>query len=437
MEQLIRILGGFPIQLLILTLIVSNGLPRRPYCALRQLALGLPLLLIYDMIAYSVAPSIAGLEKFERPALLLPVIYLIGCMLVWYRCKWEEGMFCVIAAAIAQNMVYNLYWLLQFLLGFEDGNLFSLGISALLMVVMALFSRFVLNRRLILDRAVSINKIKLCICSCTVLSMTAFFSPRLIETSDRIYVYLCYILMDALALMFQFGMLYEGGLEQKNEIMEQLLHAEQKKHAMTKENIEIINRKCHDLKHQIGALKRMGPGEQRDAYIQEIEKAVMIYGSAIRTGSDTLNLILMEKMLLCQNNQIQLSCISDGGNLDFMNSVDMYTLFGNALDNAMESVMKVSPEYRIISLKIAERGGMVSVHLENYTEGTPRMVNGFPATTKQGRHYHGFGILSMKHIVDKYKGDLSITVKNNMFCVDILFPAQSAQKSGRNNEQSE
>lgn len=422
MEHVIRILCSFPVQLVVLTFLVCTGLEKRPHIVLRKLVTVVPLLVVYDFIAYWLAPQMEGLAQLERPALLLPVVYLVGCTMVWYRCKWEEGAFCVIAAAIAQNIVYNLYWLVQSQLDFSNESLLALEVSLVLLAAMSAFVYLVLNRRLMVDKRVSINKIKLCICSCTVLSMTAFFSPRLVNVSDRQYVYLCYVLMDALALMFQFGMLYEGGLEQKNAIMEQLLYAEQKKHAMTKENIEIINRKCHDLKHQIGELKRMGPGKARDAYIKEIEDAVMIYGSSIQTGCETLNLILMEKMLLCQDKGIQLSCVSDGGNLDFMNPVDMYTLFGNALDNALESVVKVPAEYRIISLKIAQRGGMVSIHLENYTEEVPRMVNEVPVTTKKDPQYHGYGVMSMKHIVKKYKGDLSITVKNHMFCLDILFP---------------
>lgn len=429
MEHVIRILCSFPVQLVVLTFLVCTGLEKRSHIVLRKLVTVVPLLVVYDFIAYWLAPQMEGLAQLERPALLLPVVYLVGGTMVWYRCKWEEGAFCVIAAAIAQNIVYNVYWLMQSQLNFSNDSLLALEVSLVLLAAMSAFVYLVLNRRLMVDKRVSINKIKLCICSCTVLSMTAFFSPRLVNVSDRQYVYLCYVLMDALALMFQFGMLYEGGLEQKNAIMEQLLHAEQKKHAMTKENIEIINRKCHDLKHQIGELKRMGPGEARDAYIKEIEDAVMIYGSSIQTGCETLNLILMEKLLLCQDKGIQLSCVSDGGNLDFMNPVDMYTLFGNALDNALESVVKVPAEYRIISLKIAQRGGMVSIHLENYTQEMPRMVNEVPVTTKKDPQYHGYGVMSMRHIVRKYKGDLSITVKNHMFCLDILFPPYSGENA--------
>lgn len=219
---------SFPVQLSFLTLLVCSGMEPRPHCTWRKVGTIVPLLAVYDLVVWKLAPHTPGLQVLERPALLLPVFYLVICVRVWYRCKWEEGAFCVIAAAIAQNIVYNLYWLVKSQLRFSSGSLTSLLVTIGWMAVIAAFTYLVLNRRLMVDKRVSINKVKLCICSFTVLSTTAFFSPRLMGVAGQLYVYLCYVLMDILALMFQFGMLYEGGLEQKNAIMEQLLYAEQK-----------------------------------------------------------------------------------------------------------------------------------------------------------------------------------------------------------------
>lgn len=421
---MLRIISDFPFQLVALTLAMCLGMKPRRYCGWRKALALIPLLLLYDAIAYRLVPPDARLRFLERPALLLPVAYLVVCVLFWYRCRWTEAAFCVIAAAISQNMIYNLDWMFQTVV--RSYMYRTISVSFSMLVVMVLFVVFVLNRRFMADKTAAVNKVKLCVCSCTVLSMTAFFSPRLVGSADRMYVYLCYVLMDALALMFQFGMLYESNLEQRNAMMRQLLHLEQERHTMTKEMIEGINRRCHDLKHQIGLLKRMEPGKERDAYIRDMEEAVMIYGSCIRTGSETLDLILMEKMFLCRDRGIQLSCVSDGGGLDFIDPVDMYTLFGNALDNALESVVKAPVPRRIISLRIGRRGDFVSVHLENYMEesGTLRMAGGIPVTTKANPEYHGYGMMSMKHIVKRYGGELTLTVGEHLFCVDIVFPGR-------------
>ena len=54
--------------------------------------------------------------------------------------------------------------------------------------------------------------------------------------------------------------------------------------------MDIINIKCHDLKHQIGMLENMDSSERKEA-IKELQRAVIIYDSIIKTGNDTLDLI--------------------------------------------------------------------------------------------------------------------------------------------------
>ena len=104
------------------------------------------------------------------------------------------------------------------------------------------------------------------------------------------------------------------------------------------ENVDLINRKCHDLKHQIAALRRISDRREREESIQALEQSVMIYDSVVKTGNDILDTVLTEKSLLCESRGITLTCVADGDCLDFMDGVDIYTIFGNALDNAIESV---------------------------------------------------------------------------------------------------
>ncbi len=192
---------------------------------------------------------------------------------------------------------------------------------------------------------------------------------------------------------------------------------------MTTENIELINRKCHDLKHQIAGMKRLKSEAERDAYIREIESAVMFYESAIKTGNETLDLIMMEKLLYCQAHEIKLTCISDGEKLNQLDTMDLYTLFGNAIDNAIESVSaEPDPHLRVISMRIGTWGDYLTVHVENYLGSEVILPDGLPVTTKQDKQYHGFGVLSMKHTVEKYKGQMNIRTDDHLFRLDILIP---------------
>lgn len=70
---------------------------------------------------------------------------------------------------------------------------------------------------------------------------------------------------------------------------------QQKQYTVSQETIDIINRKCHDLKHQIRTLQTMQESPERDAYFAEAERAIMIYDTRIDTGNKALNTVLMEK----------------------------------------------------------------------------------------------------------------------------------------------
>ena len=136
---------------------------------------------------------------------------------------------------------------------------------------------------------------------------------------------------------------------------------------MTAENVELINRKCHDLKHQIAALKQISDQSQRVSTIRSLEESVMIYDSIVETGNHILDTILTEKSLLCEARGITLTCVADGTALDFMDEMDLCTLFGNALDNAIESVEKLpDPERRLIHLSVSRQRGFLHIRVENY-----------------------------------------------------------------------
>ena len=109
-------------------------------------------------------------------------------------------------------------------------------------------------------------------------------------------------------------------------------------------------------------------------------------GMNIKTGNDALDVILAEKHILCEKKSIRLSCMINGEKLNFISSVKLYSLFGNALQNAIESTEQIEDERkRLIILNVKNKGNFVLVHLENSCpEGEAlQVVNGLPQTTKK------------------------------------------------------
>lgn len=211
-------------------------------------------------------------------------------------------------------------------------------------------------------------------------------------------------------------------------VAEMLWLEEQKQYKLTKENIDALNIKCHDLKHQIRHLRETGQVDP--TYLDDLERSVSIYNSAVRTGNETLDVVLTDKRLHCATHDIQFTCMAEGSKMGFMEVMDIFSLFGNMLDNAIECEIDLKPEARFIHLSVKGANQLLLIHVENHFEGELEMRDGIPVTTKGDKNYHGYGMLSIRRIVEKYGGNLDISTEDQLFQIDIMLPIQASAQDG-------
>lgn len=256
------------------------------------------------------------------------------------------------------------------------------------------------------------------------ISLNAFVDNYSKVNFDKTYICTIAIINILLCIMFEF-FAFETSTRQelrKNlDVISQMKYNEEKQYELSKENIALINQKCHDLKYFIrnyGNNQTLNP-----QVIEEISQSIEIFDSNIKTGNNALDIIFTEKSLLCYKNNIRFTCIADGKLLSFMDDVDAYSLFGNLVDNAIEA-LKDEAQKRVISLIIKGQGDFVSISIQNFFSKQLRFENGLPITTKKDKNYHGYGMQSIKMICEKYNGTLSINTNDNIFSVNILFLKQ-------------
>jgi sensor histidine kinase regulating citrate/malate metabolism len=104
-----------------------------------------------------------------------------------------------------------------------------------------------------------------------------------------------------------------------------------------------------------------------------------------------------------------------------MSEEDTYSLFGNIIDNAIDAVIKLPEDQRMIRLKITKTGNMVSVSEKNSYAGELQLVDGLPKTTKEDSNHHGYGMKSIRMITSKYNGTMEIDLDDNLFNISLLF----------------
>ncbi len=238
------------------------------------------------------------------------------------------------------------------------------------------------------------------------------------NTLSAVYLLLCVYIVYSV-----FEIVYNRRLQMDMAAMERLRATEARQYEMSRASIEAINIKAHDLKHQIRTLASGGAVVSENV-LADLSHEVDVYDSVVRSGNDALDTILTEKSLYCEKHGITLSCIADGAALGFAKPADLYSFFGNALDNAIEAVERLDdPERRSIGLVVRRTGDMVSIHVENYFDGRVDFGgDGLPHTRKADEANHGFGTRSMKAIVEAAGGSLTCRAEGDVFHLDALIP---------------
>ena len=228
-----------------------------------------------------------------------------------------------------------------------------------------------------------------------------------------------------LTLFIEFEMLKSKEISEAYIQMKTIWESEKKQLEISKENMDYMKILAHDLKHELNESTLLISKDKVD----ELNHRIAAFGNSIKTGNDILDLVIAERTLIVQKENINLSIIADGSVLSNMKQSDCYSLFMNIMDNAIDAVKELPKDQREISLAVRESMGMILIHEVNPFKGTLNFKDGLPQTTKRDSMYHGFGTKSIKGIVDSYSGDCEISIKdNNIYVLNILLPKNIIQK---------
>ena len=212
--------------------------------------------------------------------------------------------------------------------------------------------------------------------------------------------------------------------ERELSVMNMMLKSQYEQYRNYQDSLDLIQMKYHDLKHQITGLRAESDEEKRKEWIDSMEKEITAFENITRTGNQVLDTILAAKIFHCRKNNIQITCVADGKLLDYMQVTDICSIFGNALDNAIEHVILIpDPKKRLIHLTVSAQKGFVFIKIENYCEAEIyKNEENLIATTKTDSKNHGFGLKSIRRAVEKYDGSLAFGVQQNWFELKILLP---------------
>ena len=175
----------------------------------------------------------------------------------------------------------------------------------------------------------------------------------------------------------------------------------------------------HDMKNHLLVLEGSQGTEATRQMAQELRSQIADYENYIHTGNDFLDIIIKDKAEKAREKQIDFSAFIDFSSVDFIEPLDISTLFGNGIDNAIEASEKLPEEQRVILVKAGKVQDFVSILIEN---NCTEEAHADGHTTKADKFLHGFGISNMKKVAEKYGGSCTTTQENGKFTLKILLP---------------
>ena len=375
-------------------------------------------------------------QELFVPSMLLIVLLLLGYIYICNDFSLREAGFYFVKAFIngefAASLCWQIYYYLRYVRGIQGELLKWVELILVYAVIFTILALMELNLKKDLEE-LHITRRELLVVIIIAASVFAMSNLSYLDQNGLfsgtfvmdIFIIRTLVDLSGIAVLYAYHVqVKEIQIRFEKDTLHNIMEMQYKNYQLSKENIDMVNQKYHDLKHQINLLKTQVYVGKSTSYLEKMEREIRVYETQNKTGNQILDAVLTNKAMICQNKEIELKFIVDGGALSFMEDMDVSALFGNMLDNAIESAEKQQEKQkRLIWLYVTKEKQFVRIRTENYCDEKIQFKNGMPVTTKKDRRFHGYGMKSIKSTVEKYHGSVVAAQENNWFELKILLPA--------------
>lgn len=174
----------------------------------------------------------------------------------------------------------------------------------------------------------------------------------------------------------------------------------------------------HDLHNHIEAIYQcLNQGDIQEAirYCEDLRTPVREISQTVWTGDKAIDYLISSKMALAEQEQIKTKVNIEYPHNTNIRSVDLTTILGNLLDNALEAADSAPDELRFLNLTIRRINAMLIIKVENGYGNAPRLQNGNLMTSKTDETSHGWGLKSVQTAADRYDGTITTDYKDGVF----------------------
>ena len=212
-------------------------------------------------------------------------------------------------------------------------------------------------------------------------------------------------------------------------VIKQLLSASEKQYEQWKAMVQLNNIHTHDLKHMLNNIEKLaGKDAIEIPDLSPIRNSLDEFAPLVKTGNEVIDVLLRNMDTLCKEQDIHFNCVSYTEMLGKFDSMSLYFLFANAIDNARAGAGAVTvPDKRMVDVSLKQFGDSVIIHVWNYFNGELTIKDGLPVSSNTSSG-HGFGLKSIKMLVDKFEGAMEARPEGDVFHLNIILPLKKDSK---------
>lgn len=181
----------------------------------------------------------------------------------------------------------------------------------------------------------------------------------------------------------------------------------------------------HDYHNHIQTMKaylQMNKIEELEQYLNNLDKDLTTVDTVIKTGNVMVDAILNSKISLAKSKDINVNAKAIVPKELKILEIDLCVVIGNLLDNAIEACMKIeNPSDRFIRVYVDIFKEQLYISVQNSNGGKIKKIGKIYHTTKESNS-HGFGIIRVDNIVNKYNGYINRQNEEGVFATEVMLP---------------
>ena len=222
-------------------------------------------------------------------------------------------------------------------------------------------------------------------------------------------------------------------MELRYSLLEQQYQYQKENILQSGQSLKEMSTLRHDMKNKLLLIGQLITNGETDKAIkmcgacrEEIEAAKLL----VNSENFLLNAILNSKLAGAKEKHIQTEIVITTTQFDDIEDIDLCSILGNLLDNAIEAVQKEPKEHRIIKILMGQTGGYRSIRIQNTIGASVLKQNPQLRTTKKNKQIHGLGLLSVRRTVEKYGGEFHCYEEDGFFCCVVILEVPQWSNAG-------